>query len=139
MFTRILFPVDLQSAESEAERCVSDLAGSKGSTVLLLHVIQTIQDASYEEFKSFYEELEEKAKKKLEVAATRLQHNGVVCETQIVFGDRVKEIVTAASDSSVDLLVLQSHVVNLEQPTEGWDTISYQVSVLSPCAVLLVK
>ena len=41
--------------------------------------------------------------------------------------------------NEVDLVVMSSHRVDLADAPRGWGTLSHQVSVLCPCAVLLIR
>jgi hypothetical protein len=42
-------------------------------------------------------------------------------------------------ESGVELIVLSSHRVDLQNPGAGWGTMSYKVGILSQCPVLIVK
>jgi len=59
--------------------------------------------------------------------------------SEILFGKRVAEIVRYAHDNRIDLIVLSSHKVGIENNQVGWGTISYKVGILSHCPVMLVK
>ena len=54
-------------------------------------------------------------------------------------GNRAPEIVRYAGEIGVDLIVLKSHRIDLENPSAGWGTVSYKVGILAQCPVLLVK
>jgi universal stress protein A len=56
-----------------------------------------------------------------------------------VFGRRPDQIVSFASANGVDLIVLASHRVNPSMENRDWGSISYKVSILAQCPVLLVK
>ncbi len=116
-----------------------DLTQSSGARLTLLHVIETITGAEYEEFRSFYRELEARASKHLTGMASRFDGTGLAVETVIEYGKPADEIVRFAVDRQVDLIVLASHQVDLSQPGHGWGTLSYKVGVLASCPVLLVK
>jgi universal stress protein A len=58
---------------------------------------------------------------------------------EIVFGKRVKEIVQYAHSREIDLIILSSHTISMEDTSQGWGTISYKVGILSNCPVMLVK
>jgi nucleotide-binding universal stress UspA family protein len=107
--------------------------------ITLLHVIELIQDMPYEEFKSFYDGLEQQSKENLKTAQRKYEDLGREINTQIVFGQRVREILSHAEHEKIDLIVLQSHPVDLTDSTKGWETISYRVAILSRCPVMLVK
>jgi len=57
----------------------------------------------------------------------------------IAYGDRLQEIVKFSEEQSADPIVMRSHRIDPANPTQGWGTISYKVSVLAQCPVLLVK
>ncbi len=58
---------------------------------------------------------------------------------EIRFGQRVGEIVGYAREAGTDLIVLTTPPFAPENPTAGWGSMSYKVSLFSPCPVLLVK
>ena len=59
MFDRILLPVDLTGKNESALTSARELLGESGS-LILLHVIETIADAPFEDMQDFYQRLEEK-------------------------------------------------------------------------------
>ena len=50
-----------------------------------------------------------------------------------------KGLVRFAEEQNVDLIVINSHKIEWDEPTQGLGTISYKVSILADCPVLLVK
>ena len=56
-----------------------------------------------------------------------------------MYGNRAQEIVRYAMEAGVDLIVLTSHRIDLQDSSAGWGTVSYKVGILSQCPVLLVK
>ena len=139
VFRHILVPIDL----SERNDRTADMARSLGelgrAQVTLFHVIETIPGADYDEFQSFYRELEGRASRHLTALASRFDGSGLEVGRTIVFGKPVEEIIRFAVDHHVDLIVLASHKVDLSRPGHGWGTLSYKVGVLAPCSVMLVK
>ena len=115
------------------------MAARDNARVTLLHVIESIEYASGSEIDDFYESLEAQALKRMEAAAEPLREEGVSVTCQIVYGRRGPQIVRYAIEQDVDLVVLSSHRVDLQQPARGWGTLSYQVSIACQCPVLLVK
>ena len=93
----------------------------------------------YDEFRSFYGELEGRASGHLATLASRFEGSGLEVARTVVCGNPAEEIVRFAADRKVDLIVLASHQVDLSQPGRGWGTLSYKIGVLAPCPVLLVK
>ncbi len=139
MFHHLLIPVDLGDRSERALDIAKDLAEPSHATVTLLHVIETIPGANFDEFQSFYAELEARAQQRLGDLASRLTSSGVDVSQEIVYGRPTEEVVRFASSRSIDLVVLSSHTVDISQPGRGWGTLSYKIGILSPCPVLLVK
>jgi nucleotide-binding universal stress UspA family protein len=75
----------------------------------------------------------------LETIAERFRAEKLDVELEIDVGKRGPEIVRFASDRGVDLVILSSHKVGIGDPVRNWATLSYQVSIICPCPVLLVK
>jgi nucleotide-binding universal stress UspA family protein len=139
MFRRILVPVDFSRKTLSAVRTAGRLAQSLGAEVTLLHVIERIDDDS-RALQKFYRQLEENARHNMRPLVEELGRKKVPVKSEILYGNRVAEIVRFAEDSRTDLIVMSSHKLPLRRPTvESWGTISYKVGILSRCPVLLVK
>jgi len=136
MFKRILVPVDFTDKNLSALDRAYQLAKWCHGTVILLHVIEKVEFIPRKEMKTFYEKLETSAEKKMNQYAKTLRQRQISLEERIVYGKRAEEIVRFAKDEEVDLIVMSSHRV---RPQEKWGTLSYQVAILSPSSVLLVK
>lgn len=139
MFEHILLPVDFTEKNAVAIDVALQLAVACQSRVTLLHVIERIGYAEDEEIGEFYNTLEAKAQENLAEMAGRFFETQLSVRQEILFGRRGPEIVRYAAQQDVDLVVLSSHKVNLAESTESWATLSYQVSILCPAPVLLVK
>jgi nucleotide-binding universal stress UspA family protein len=139
MFTKILVPVDLTDSNRAAIEVASQLAAPDNGSVTLLHVIETIADAPFEDMKDFYQRLEEKARKAMVDLAAPLTVTGKQVDQQITYGIRTREIVGYAEEHDMDLIVLSSRQLDPERPEKTWTSISHQVAVLARCPVLLVK
>lgn len=139
MFERILVPVDLTEKNRRAVQQARDLATPAGSEIALVHVIEELEDASFEELEGFYTRLEERANRELSALARMVEEAGVTVRSEVVYGKRVREILRSAEELGSDLVVLGSHAIDREHATEGWATVSYQVAILARCTVLLVK
>jgi nucleotide-binding universal stress UspA family protein len=139
VFHRIMVPVDLTNRNIPALQIAIKLALQNRASITLLHVIETIEGSSFEEFKRFYQTLEKHARDKLEGFAEEFASQGVVVHQEILYGRRAEQIVGYAMDHQIDLIVLTSHKIDLNNPTQGWGSISYKVGILSQCPVLLVK
>jgi len=102
-------------------------------------VIELIPDLPREEQPDFYDALEQQARQRLQELARRLDEMQVPWHIVILYGPRADEVITYASENAVDLIVLSSHKVDLDQPLTGWATMSYKIGILAQCPVLLVK
>jgi universal stress protein A len=139
MFQHILVPVDFSPKNKKALEITLQISGSGKSRISLLHVVEIIEDTTFEEFGDFYAGLEKRAEKKMAGLVSFCQNHGVQVTDKIVFGNRVQEILKYAAETQVDLIVMSSHKLQLEEPSRDWGTISYKVGILSQCPVLLVK
>lgn len=139
MFKTILVPVDRSQRARGAVDMAVHLAESGRGSVTLLHVIEVIQDTTYDEFRDFYDSLAELAHVEMDALLVRHRTSNVTLAAEIVFGSRVQEILRIAEERSFDLIVLQSHHIDVDEPGKGWGTISHRVGLLATCPVLLVK
>jgi nucleotide-binding universal stress UspA family protein len=139
MFKHILIPVSRVAEVEKALELAVDMLKNSQADITLLHVIELVQDMPYEEFETFYDELEQQGEADLQIAKERYKQREVEVKTRVMFGQRVKEILSFAERESVDLLLLQSHPIDLTDPAKGWGTISYRVALLAKCPVMLVK
>lgn len=138
-FQHILIPVDFTEKNLPALEISVDLALANRARVTLLHVIETNDVEPDAEMEQFYARLESRADSELERLSQPFVAAGLAIDRKIRFGKRLPEIVTDAVERKVDLLVMSSHKPDLEKPMQTWATLSYQVSVICPCPVLLVK
>jgi universal stress protein A len=139
IFQQILVPLDFTAKNTAAVDIAMDLAQQHKSRVSLLHVIERIELAADEDLANFYESLAKRANEELASYRRRFIDAGIPVKDQVILGKRAPEIVSYAMREEVDLVVLSSHRVNLNEAPSGWATLSYQVAILSPCPVLLVK
>ena len=139
MFERVLVPVDFSGRSDRAIEAVIDLVAGGNSSVRLFHVIESISGVRVEDEEAFFERLETRARQVLAQQGRRLTAADVEWDSEIVYGSRVRAIVDKAGDMSADLILLASHRLEPERPGGGWGTLSYQVAILAPCSVLLVK
>lgn len=138
MFSHILIPVDFTEKNWRALNLALTLIKEHRTKLTLLHVIEKIEFLTEEDTKEFYRRLEITAQEKMEGLLQKLKERDIPIATEIVYGKRAHEIVRYAVAHSVDLLVLNSHRVDPDNP-QDWGTISYKVAILSQCPVLLVK
>ncbi|MFO7964482.1 MAG: universal stress protein [Desulfobacterales bacterium] len=139
MFKRILVPTDFSEKSKHAFDIALNIARMGEGKVVLLHVIEMIADSTFEEFESFYTRLEHKAESSMNAWIKAHPSGADFVEKEIIYGNRALEIVKFSEDHEMDLIVLNSHKINVEDPGGGWGTISYKVSILADCPVMLVK
>ena len=139
MFQHIVVPVDFSEKNQRSMEIALDLAATTGGTVYLVHVIEMIADTSFDEFRDFYQGIEQEAMQKMETLRTHFSGKAAQIDQTITYGDRVSEIVRIATEQSADLIVMNSHRIDLNDPASSLSTISYKTTVLANCPVLLVK
>ena len=140
MYRSILVPVDRSQRAAGAVATAFRLAAvENGSRVVLLHVVEIIKDTTYEEYRDFYDSLAAQARSEMDAMLEPHRDDAPRAETEIAFGRRVKEILRVADEQAFELIVLQSHRIDRDEPTKGWGTISHRVGILANCPVLLVK
>lgn len=138
MFTRVLLPVDLTEKNDAALGAAHELLDPSGA-VFLLHVIETIADAPFEDMQDFYQRLEEKARSGMKAMAERLTSEEISVEQHVVYGRRATEIVAFAEDKEVGIIVLSTIPLDPINPSSALASISHQVAILARCPVLLLK
>lgn len=136
MFRNVLVPVDLVDRHERVIEAAVRLLEPEGK-ILLLHVIELIPGLSEDEESGFYERLESTARDHLQSLGDGLTGLNVSWEAEVIFGSRATEVVRVVMDQGTDLIVLASHKIDLEQTAQG--ALSYQVGLLAPCPVLLIK
>jgi nucleotide-binding universal stress UspA family protein len=139
MFQKILVPVDLTDVHQPALDIAADLAKESAGEVTLLHVIEVIAEVWAVEDRDFYDRLEQTARDHLARLGHYLEERAVPRREEVVFGSRAPEIVRYAVEAGIELIVLKSHRIDLQNPSAGWGTVSYKVGILAQCPVLLVK
>ena len=139
MFKKILVPTDLTKKSEKALDIALRIGSKDGFKITLLHVIEILEGTDEEDFRDFYERLEKRAQKKMDEMVNLYEKENPTINTAIVFGNRVREIVSYTHDNDTDLIVLSSHRIDKVDASRGWATISYKVGVLSPCPVMMVK
>lgn len=139
LFQKILLPLDFTEKNAAAVDVCLELAKQNRSRLMFIHVIETIDGLADEDIQDLYDKLEASARTNLEKIAEPFKAENLEVEIEIAFGKRGPEIVRYAMAQNVDLAILSSHKVGLEDPVRNWATLSYQVSIICPCPVLLVK
>ncbi len=136
MFRNVLVPVDLADRHERVLDAAAHLL-EPGGSILLLHVIELIPGLSLEEERAFYERLERTARRHLADLGDRLDERRISWRAEVLFGARAVEVVRFVVDDETDLVVLASHPLEPDKPVRG--ALSYQVGLLAPCPVLLIK
>ena len=138
-FQHLLLPVDFTPKNCAAVDVAFEIAVENRARVTLLHVIERVDAADDEEIEQFYAKLQTRAATELERLTQRFADTSLVVDTKVRYGKRANEIVQYSIEHDVDLIVMSSHKIDIEQPIRSWGTVSYQVSILCQCPVLLVK
>jgi nucleotide-binding universal stress UspA family protein len=139
VFKHILVPLDFTAKNASALRVVQGLAEHHQAQVTLLHVIETIEYVEDEEISTFYDALEKRAREKLANCGQPLKAAQLMVNETVVVGKTARDIIGYSIQNGVDLVVLSSHKISLDEAPQGWATLSYQISILSQCPVMLVK
>lgn len=144
MFGHILVPTDCTEATKKALDIAVKMQSLEkdhelSQRITLLHVIEAIADDDSEEFHRFYTTLTRRAERSMDQLCSGYEPQQANIESKVLLGSRVAEILDFVQEQEVDLILLSSHRINLENPTEGWGTISHKVGILAPCPVMLVK
>lgn len=138
MFDNILVPIDLSDRSRPALQAAIDLA-NPDATITLLHVIETIQGAEFQELDDFYQGLATKADDVMEKWCSSVAEDRARVNRTIVYGRRDREVLSFAQREGCDLILVSSHRVDAEHPTAGLGTISQVVALLAGCSVMLLR
>jgi nucleotide-binding universal stress UspA family protein len=140
MFKHILIPVDFSAQTKDTLIIAKPIVDMGKGRITLLHVIEMIADTRRDgELSAFYAKLEEQAKTKFEALLAEGHLGKISVSTEIIFGERVSEILDYADQHDVDLIVMASRKVDRVNPMGGLGTISQRIGILAQCPVLLVK
>ena len=138
-FHHVLVPTDLTERTEKSLQLANTLAALDTSRITLVHVIETIEGLRFGELRPFYRRLEKKAQTAMTRLARRVGTGVAQVDSAVAYGRRAEEIVNFAAAHDVDLIILASHRVNPSRVNRDWGTISYKVTILAQCPVLLVK
>lgn len=139
MFRNILVPTDFSGNDRNALDIAVKLCSMENGKIHLLHVIEVIANTTFNEFKEFYTRLEKRAYKDLDGMIASVQENQADIVPAVIYGNRAQEILRYAQDRQIDLIIMKSHRIDVEDRAQGWGTISYKVGILAQCPVMLVK
>ncbi|MHC4878459.1 MAG: universal stress protein [Planctomycetota bacterium] len=141
-FKNVLVPVDFSEKNWAALDVAFEVAVNNKAAVTLLHVIETIDEGELDadpDVTEFYRRLKQRAARELETMGQRFVESGVEIHEKIRFGKRAQEIVKFATEHATELIVMSSHPLAEANPSASIVTLSYQVSLLCSCPILLVK
>lgn len=138
-FRHILIPLDFTPKNQAALAIALELANQNDASVTFVHVIEMIEKVEDPELTAFYTRLASRAEAELAARAQEFQRAGISVDRKILYGKRLAEIVREAHDRKADLIVVSSHKVDPASPAQSLGTLSYQISILCDCPVLLVK
>lgn len=139
IFNHILVPVDFTDKNRQAVDLALNMVERDSGRVTLLHVIERMAESTMEEFADFYKSLEQRAWKEMKALSVTKRTISLSIDERIQYGNRVDEILRFAREEDVDLIVMSSHRIDVDNPSQGWGTISYKVGILADCPILLVK
>ena len=139
IFNHILVPVDFTEKNHAALAAAVQLARQSDARITLLHVIEFIDFPDDEEISSFYDKLQRRSEHELDKLLSLFAEEDVDVTVETVINNRSKGIALYAVENDVDLIVMSSHPVDPRLRNEGWGTISYQVSALCHCSIMLIK
>ncbi len=135
----ILVPLDFTAKNQAALEIARKLASQNNASVTFVHVVETIENLQDAELTGFYTRLASHAEAELGGRAREFANAGIRVDQKILYGRRLSEIVREARDQKVDLIVVSSHKIDPSAPVQSLGTLSYQISILCDCPVLLVK
>ncbi|MDD5170230.1 MAG: universal stress protein [Syntrophales bacterium] len=139
MFRQILVPTDFSQKHINPLEVATNLAKKYKSTTHILHVVEIIPNTTFSEYKKFYNNLEKKAQKQMSILMSDYEDKSIQILPHIIYGNRVQEILKFVKEHEIDLIIMNSHKVELENPIHNWGTISYRVALLSETPIMLVK
>ncbi|HXY36516.1 MAG TPA: universal stress protein [Planctomycetaceae bacterium] len=138
-FRHILVPLDFTAKNQAALDVARELASQNKASVTFVHAIETIENLEDAELTAFYTRLASRAEAELGARAQEFANAGIRVDRKILYGKRLTEIVREARDQKADLVVVSSHKIDPAAPVQSLGTLSYQISILCECPVLLVK
>ncbi len=137
----LLVPVDWNDTGHRAVDAALELARQNQARTTLMYVIEAIDDGGDGEndLESFYAKVEADVRDRLAPVLQRFRDVGLTAEPEIIVGQKARAIVQYTATASVDLVVMASERVDLEQPVAGLGRPDRQVSLLCQCPVMLIR
>jgi nucleotide-binding universal stress UspA family protein len=140
VFRHLLVPIDLSDGNGRVLRTAFDLAAATDARVTVLHVVTQVRGIPAAELRSFYDQLEARAKARLGAVMRKYAQPGMDVRPVTILGDPARDLVRWAEQERADLIVIGSHSVEPRRGQRvGWGSISYKIALLCRCPVLLVK
>lgn len=141
-FKQILVPIDFSPCSVEAYRVASSFARSSGATLHLLHVIDRRLLEAAREIGLAGDDIDEKA---LHATARRRvreflekETDGLPADRKIVAGLPFQEIVRAARQEQIDLIIMGRYGSSGELEKIFFGSTAEKVVRIAPCAVLSI-
>ncbi len=144
---RILVPVDFSENSEKAVRFGVDLARERSARLVVLHVlnerfVEAIQELNFKGFKGdFVHSLRKLLKEKEDDLLEFIQpewRTDIDMEVMVRRGNPAQEVIEAAKDLSIDLIVLGSLGYSAADVT-GIGATATEVAGKAPCSVMLVR
>lgn len=139
MFSHILVPTDFSKKHVNSLHIAINLAEKYKSTIYILHVIEIIPDLAFKEFEAFYNQLEKKAERNMNLLISGYENKSLRIIKKIKYGNRVQEILKFLKPNEINLIIMNSHKTKIKNPDYDFNTISYKVALISKIPVMLVK
>ncbi len=139
MFKKILLPFDLTTKHQPVFDIAVEMVGKSGGEIVLLHVIEAIAGWPDGEVQEFYQRIEKKAQEHLQNYGDKLDEKKIPWHSKVTTGSRAEEVAQFAAEIEADLILVSAPRFNPQAPAGNWASLSWKISVLSSCPVLLVK
>jgi len=138
-YEHLLVPIDWSDPDLRALDAAIEMATQHQARTTLMYVIEAIDSDEEDDLESFYAEVEDNVRERLQSLIRKFQQVGLMAQPEIVVGHKARTIVQYTVTESVDLVVMPSQRVDLQHPEKGLNSLSHQVSLLCQCPVMLIK
>lgn len=137
----ILVPIDFSDSSLRALRHAVGLAADSGGSLTIVHVVPAdygLLGIGREEFRELDKSLQRQAASRLRALAKANVPRNVPANLEVRIGRPAEEIVTAATESKSDLIVLSTRgLTGLDRYLIG--SVTDRVTRLAPCPVFLMR
>lgn len=138
-YEHLLVPIDWREPDQRALEAAMEMATQHQARTTLMYVIEAIDSDEEDDLESFYTEVEENIRERLQSLIRQFQQVGLIAQPEVVVGQKARTIVQYTVTESVDLVVMPSQRVDLQHPEKGLNSLSHHVSLLCQCPVMLIK